>query len=119
MIRSWADVASAGRRAMIRKAFVMWVNPDAHTEYKRRHDEIWPELTAVLKAHGAHNYAIYLDPKTSTLFATVEIESEERWDAVASTEVCQRWWKYMADIMPSNPDNSPKSADLREVFFLA
>jgi len=104
---------------MIRKAFVMWVNPDAHAEYKRRHDEIWPELAAVLKAHGAHNYAIYLDPKTSTLFATVEIESEERWDAVASTDVCQRWWKYMADIMPSNPDNSPKLADLREVFFLA
>ncbi len=49
----------------------------------------------------------------------MDIESEERWDAVASTDVCQRWWKYMADIMPSNPDNSPKSADLREVFFLA
>lgn len=104
---------------MIRKAFVMWVNPEAHAEYKRRHDEIWPELSAVLKAHGAHNYAIYLEPKTSTLFATVEIESEERWSAVASTEVCQRWWKYMADIMPSNPDNSPTSAELREVFFLA
>lgn len=112
--------AEIGREdVVIRKAFVMWVNPEAHAEYKRRHDEIWPELSAVLKAHGAHNYVIYLDPKTSTLFATVEIESEERWNAVASTEICQRWWKYMADIMPSNPDNSPKSAELREVFFLA
>ena len=104
---------------MHRHAFKMKLKPGTIAEYKRRHDEIWPELASVLKAHGAHNYAIYLEPKTSTLFATVEIESEERWDAVASTEVCQKWWKYMADIMPSNPDNSPKSADLREVFFLA
>jgi L-rhamnose mutarotase len=104
---------------MIRKAFVMWVNPDAHAEYQRRHDAIWPELAAVLKRHGAHNYAIYLDSATSMLFATVDIESEARWDAVASTPVCQKWWAYMADIMPSNPDHSPKSVDLREVFFLA
>lgn len=103
---------------MIRKAFVMWVNPDAHAEYKRRHDAIWPDLTAVLKAHGAHNYAIYLDAERSMLFATVEIESEERWDAVAQTAVCRKWWDYMADVMPTNPDNSPKSADLKEVFFL-
>ncbi|WP_237152870.1 L-rhamnose mutarotase [Oryzibacter oryziterrae] len=103
---------------MIRKAFVMWVNPEAHAEYKRRHDEIWPDLAAALKAHGAHNYGIWLDADTSMLFASVEIESEERWNAIASTEVCQRWWAYMADIMPSNPDNSPKSRELRDVFFL-
>lgn len=80
---------------MIRKAFVMQVNPDAHEEYQRRHNPIWPELEAVLKSHGAHNYAIYLDKARNLLFATVEIESEERWNAVASTDVCQRWWKYM------------------------
>lgn len=80
---------------MIRKAFVMQVNPDAHEEYQRRHNPIWPELEAVLKAHGAHHYAIYLDKERHLLFATVEIESEARWEAVASTEVCQRWWKYM------------------------
>ena len=103
---------------MIRKAFVMQVNPDAHEEYARRHNPIWPELEAVLKAHGAHHYAIYLDKARNLLFATVEIESEERWNAVANTDVCQRWWKYMGDVMPSNPDNSPVSAALKEVFYL-
>lgn len=102
---------------MIRKAFVMQVNPDAHEEYARRHNPIWPELEAVLKAHGAHHYAIYLDKARNLLFATVEIESEERWNAVANTDVCQRWWKHMADVMPSNPDNSPVSAELEEVFY--
>ncbi len=101
---------------MIRKAFVMQVNPDAHEEYQRRHNPIWPELEAVLKSHGAHNYAIYLDKARNLLFAMVEIESEERWNAVASTEICQRWWKYMTDVMPANPDNSPVSSELQEVF---
>ena len=104
---------------MIRKAIEMQVNATAHEENQRRHRPIWPELEAVLKAHGAHHYAIYLDKERNLLFATVEIESEERWNAVANTDVCQRWWKHMTDVMPSNPDNSPVSAELKEVFYLA
>ena len=103
---------------MIRKAFVMQVNPDAHEEYVRRHNPIWPELEAVLKDHGAHRYAIDLAKSRNLLFATVEIESEERWRAVANTDVCQRWWEHMGDVMPSNPDNSPVSTELTEVFYL-
>ena len=103
---------------MIRKAFLMAVNPDQHAEYQRRHDEIWPELAATLTAHGASNYSIFLNPASSQLFAYVEIESEERWAAVAQTAVCQRWWQYMQDIMPSNPDNSPVSVELKPVFHL-
>lgn len=104
---------------MIRKAFVMQVNPDAHEEYARRHNPIWPELEAVLKEAGAHHYAIYLDKARNLLFATVEIESEARWEAVARTEVCQRWWKHMRDVMPASADNSPVSTELEEVFYLA
>lgn len=103
---------------MIRKAFVMQVNPYAHAEYQRRHSPIWPELEAELKAHGAHNYSIFLDEKRHLLFGFVEIESEARWNAVAQTEVCQRWWKNMADVMPSNADNSPVTDELNEVFYL-
>lgn len=103
---------------MIRKAFVMQVNPDQHAEYERRHNPIWQELAEVLKSHGAHNYSIFLYPETNQLFAYVEIESQERWDAVAATPVCQRWWAYMKDIMPSNPDNSPVSVELKSVFYL-
>lgn len=103
---------------MIRKAFVMQVNPDAHAEYQRRHSPIWPELEQVLKEHGAHHYSIFLDEARNLLFGYVEIESEERWDAVANTAVCQRWWQHMDDVMPSNPDHSPVSSPLREVFYL-
>ena len=103
---------------MIRKAFIMSVTAGQEKEYARRHQPIWAELAAVLKAHGTHNYSIFLDPSTRQLFGYVEIEDEARWAAVAQTEVCQRWWKRMGDVMPSNPDHSPVSRDATEVFHL-
>jgi len=103
---------------MIRKAFVMQVDPARHEEYRRRHSPIWPELEATLKAHGVHNYSIFLHAATSRLFAYVEIEDEARWQAIARTEVCRRWWAHMQEIMPSNPDHSPVSEELREVFHI-
>jgi L-rhamnose mutarotase len=103
---------------MIRKAFRMSVHPGREQEYAARHQPIWDELAAVLRAHGSHNYSIFHDPQTHQLFAYVEIEDEARWAAVAQTEVCQRWWKFMGDIMPSNPDGSPVARDLREMFHL-
>jgi L-rhamnose mutarotase len=103
---------------MIRKAFVMSVFVGKETEYERRHNPIWPDLEQTLVDHGVHNYSIFLHPETRQLFAYVEIEDEERWNAIAQTDSCQRWWKYMADVMPANPDNSPVSLDLVEVFHL-
>ena len=103
---------------MIRKAFLMSVNPDAHAEYEKRHRPIRDDLAQILKRHGAANYSIFLDEKTSQLFGYVEIESEELWNSIAETEECRRWWAYMRDIMPTNDDNSPVSREMREVFYL-
>jgi L-rhamnose mutarotase len=103
---------------MIRKAFVMSVNAGCEAEYERRHRPIWAELEQVLKAQGAHNYSIFIHPETRQLFGYVEIEDEARWAAIARTPECQRWWRFMADLMPSNPDHSPVAQDLREVFHL-
>ncbi|MBK0031040.1 L-rhamnose mutarotase [Erwinia sp. S43] len=103
---------------MLRKAFVMQVHPDKHQAYQQRHSPIWPELAQTLKDHGAHNYSIFLDASRNLLFAYVEIESEERWSAVAATEVCQRWWRSMSELMPSNADHSPVSSELPSVFYL-
>ena len=103
---------------MVRKAFVMQVDPNAHAEYLKRHNPIWPELEATLKSHGVHNYSIFLHPETNQLFAYVEIEDERRWQSIAQTEVCQKWWTHMSDIMPSNKDHSPISKDLRQIFHM-
>lgn len=103
---------------MIRKAFRMSVHPGQEAEYERRHRPIWKELEEVLKRHGTHNYSIFLDPSDRALFAYVEIEDEARWAAIAETPECRRWWRHMREVMPSNPDDSPRAAELREVFHL-
>ncbi|MDR2008521.1 MAG: L-rhamnose mutarotase [Alphaproteobacteria bacterium] len=104
---------------MYRKGFIMQVYADKHAEYKKRHDEIWQELATELLNHGVKTYSIFLDAKTNQLFGYVEVENLERWQDMANTAVCQKWWKFMADVMPSNIDNSPESRDLKEVFYLA
>jgi L-rhamnose mutarotase len=103
---------------MIRKAFRMTVQPGQEAEYERRHNPIWDELRQALFQHGVSDYSIFLDPHTGDLFAYAEIESEERWRAIAATEVCRRWWRSMRELLPSNPDDSPVSRDLREVFHI-
>src|SRR5262245_23161970 len=96
----------------------MSVNPGGEDEYVRRHQPIWRELEDVLIDHGVRTYSIYLDPQTGDLFGYVEFESEFAWNAVARTDVCRRWWRFMRDIMPANPDDSPLSRELREVFHI-
>lgn len=96
----------------------MSVTPGAEAEYERRHRPIWAELERTLIDHGVTTYSIYLDPVTLDLFGYVEIEDVTRWNAIADTEVCRRWWQHMREIMPSNADDSPVSRELREVFHI-
>ena len=104
---------------MVRKAFRMSVHPGHAAEYERRHRPIWSELEQTLIDHGVQHYSIFLDPVTNDLFAYAEIDSEERWQEIAATPICQRWWHSMRELMPSNADNSPVARDLREVFHLS
>ena len=105
---------------MIRKAFLMEVQPGKHGEYERRHNPIWPELLEILKKHGVHNYSIFHCEKTDQLFGCVEIESEEEWNKIGTYEVCQKWWKEMKELLVSEVADSPKAKEeeLIEVFHL-
>ena len=103
---------------MIRKAFRMSINHGQAAEYERRHSPIWKELADTLIAHGVLTYSIFLDEGTHDLFGYVEVRSEAEWAAIANTDVCRRWWRFMRDLMPANLDDSPVAADLREVFHL-
>ena len=103
---------------MIKKAFRMKVFPDQHAEYEKRHKELWPEMRQMLKEHGVLSYSIFLDKETSFLFAYAEIENEEQWKQITKTEINQRWWEFMEPIMETNPDKSPVSHELPQVFEL-
>ncbi|MFC7523718.1 L-rhamnose mutarotase [Parapedobacter sp. GCM10030251] len=100
-------------------AFKMKLMPNCREEYKRRHDQIWPEMVALLKGRGVSDYTIFLDEESDTLFA-VQRQSEDGPSSqeMGSHPVMQRWWKYMADIMETNSDFSPVSKPLKRVFHL-
>ena len=102
---------------MQRFAFKMKLKPGCEAEYKRRHDEIWPELSQLLQDAGISDYSIFLDEETHTLFA-VQKQSGQSSQDLGKTEIVQKWWAYMADIMETNPDNSPVSVPLKEVFYM-
>ncbi len=92
--------------------------PGKEAEYQKRHDEIWPELTALLKDSGISEYSIFLDTETLSLFGVLNIEDATKSAELPSYPVMQKWWAYMGDIMESNPDNSPVSVSLKEVFYM-
>lgn len=103
---------------MKRFAFNMHLKQGQKEEYIKRHNEIWPELKKLLKDAGVNEYSIFLDETTNTLFAFQKISGKKGSQLLGQNETVQKWWKYMADIMKVNPDNSPVSVQLEEVFFM-
>ena len=103
---------------MVRRAFKMKLYEGMEEEYEKRHNALWPEMKEIIHEYGGTNYSIFLDRETSMLFGYIELESKEKWSKFAETATCRQWWDYMADIMKTNPDNSPVSIDLCEVFHL-
>lgn len=103
---------------MQRLAFKMHLNPGQKEAYIKRHDEIWPELKQLLKEAGISEYSIFLDEETNTLFAFQKVSSEGGSQDLADNPIVRKWWNFMADIMRVNPDRSPITVPLEEVFYL-
>ena len=103
---------------MQRVAFKMKLKPGFKDEYKKRHDEIWPELKQMLRDAGISDYSIFLDDETNTLFAVQKQSGDSSSQDLGTLPIVQKWWAYMADIMETNPDNSPVTIPLDEVFYL-
>ena len=100
------------------RAFRMNLNPGQADEYRRRHDEIWPELVQALRDAGITDYRIFLDPDALALFAVMTHDDPPRLDELPHLPVMRRWWQHMHSIMPSHPDASPISVDLQPMFSL-
>jgi L-rhamnose mutarotase len=101
---------------MQKYAFRMRLNPGMKDEYKRRHDEIWPELVTLLRDAGVSDYSIHLDEETNALFAVLWRRDDHRMDELPQQPLMQRWWAHMADIMETKPDNEPVAVPLETVF---
>ncbi len=103
---------------MPRLAFKMKLRKGQEAEYKKRHDELWPELAELLKANGISDYSIFLDEETNFLFGVLNVTDAANMDKLPKHPVMKKWWAYMKDIMDSNEDNSPVSVPLKDVFYL-
>jgi len=103
---------------MKRVAFKMKLKGGYEEEYKKRHDEIWPELKEKLSRAGIYDYSIFLDKKTFTLFAVQKLKDNNTVEELPSKEIMKKWWDYMKGIMETNPDNSPVTTSLEEVFHM-
>jgi L-rhamnose mutarotase len=103
---------------MKREAFKMYLKPGCETEYKKRHAEIWTELKQMLSDNGVYDYSIFWDKETNILFACQKVTGEGGSQDMGNNPIVQKWWAYMADIMDTNPDNSPISIPLQEVFYM-
>lgn len=103
---------------MEKMAFVMQLLPGFEEEYEKRHDEIWPELTVLLKQAGISDYSIFLHPETLQLFAVLKREKDHGMDRLPELKVMQKWWAFMGDIMEHSEDNSPVVKPLSKVFHL-
>ena len=103
---------------MERLAFKMHLNEGQKQEYKKRHNELWPELHQLLKNAGVSEYSIFLDEETSTLFAFQKVSGDGGSQDLGQTEIVQKWWAFMSDIMKCNLDNSPVTVPLEEVFYM-
>ena len=103
---------------MKRAAFKMKLKAGYEEEYKKRHDEIWPDLKEELSRAGIYDYSIFLDKKTLTLFAVQKLKDNNTVEELPSKEIMKKWWDYMKDIMETNLDNSPVITSLEEVFHM-
>jgi L-rhamnose mutarotase len=99
-------------------AFKMKLNPGLEAEYRKRHDEIWPELVVLLHKSGASDYSIHLDRETNTLFGVLTRPKDHTMASLPEHPLMKKWWSHMADIMETNPDNSPLQSDLVTVFHM-
>ena len=104
---------------MITHAFKMKLKPGCVEEYKKRHDEIWPELAELIKSTGVSDYSIFLDEETNILFAVQKQSGNTSSQDLGNHPIVKKWWAYMADIMETNTDHSPVSIDLTPIFYLA
>jgi len=102
-----------------RSAFKMKLKPGYADEYKRRHDNIWPELSTLLREAGIGDYSIFLDEETHTLFAVQKVDAASAGSqGLGHHPLVKKWWAYMADIMETNADLSPVAIPLPEVFYM-
>jgi L-rhamnose mutarotase len=99
---------------MIRRAFTMRLKSGAFSEYKRHHDNIWPDLVREIEASGIAQITTFRSG--DSLFLYSEILDEAAWDRLWGSEVHRRWATVMEPLMFLKPDQTVDFGELTEIF---
>lgn len=106
---------------MERVCFLLKVKADRIEEYKRRHQDVWPDMLQALRETGWHNYSLFLrdDGLLVGYFETPDLQAA--LDGMAAREVNRRWQAEMAPFFEGLGDRRPDEGFLRleQVFYLA
>ncbi len=106
---------------MKRVGFLLKVKEDKIEEYKKHHENVWPEMLEALRRHGWHNYSLFMS-KDGLLFGYFETPEsfQAALEGMAQEEINTKWQEFMA---PYFEGIGGKHADemmieLEEVFHL-
>src|SRR5665647_2080756 len=105
---------------MARYAMIWKIKPELKEQYKKDHDEIWPDMAKAITDAGYKNYSIYFR-KDGTMFAYLEHNNlEEGGKILGRTEVNGRWQKAMAKYFVNSDPTiiGPEMEMLEEVFHI-
>jgi L-rhamnose mutarotase len=101
------------------KAFRMQLKPGTIEEYRKRHDELWPDLAEALTNAGIFDYSIFLDEQSLSLFAVLKVKDGAPIAELPGQPVMKRWWDYMAPLMEVEAGNRPREWALPQMFYFA
>ena len=87
-------------------------------EYKKKHDEVWPEITEALTIAGVTNYSIYYDKKDNTLIEYIELNDNNTFNNLEELDILKKWNIYMKNLLETKSveDATPVVNELIEVF---
>lgn len=103
---------------MQRFCFTFQLHPGQEAEYKRRHDEIWPELVDALKDAGISNYTLFRRGRQVIGYCECEPDAQTAFATVGATDVNRRWSAWFEDVIESLTDESGRLLEAEEVWHL-
>ncbi len=103
---------------MERLCFTFEIRPGTEAEYKKRHDEIWPELVEAITGAGLKNYTLFRRGTEIIAYVECEPSVEVAFAKLAPTEVNARWSKWFEDVIVSLTDEDGNLYRVEEVWHL-
>ena len=103
---------------MTRYCFTFEIRPGAEAEYKRRHDEIWPELVTVIEEAGVSNYSLFRRGTQVIAYCECEPDVATAFAKIGATDANRRWSEWFEDIIVALTDEDGNLFEAEEVWHL-